>query len=80
MTESSAPLISYSVTKTYDQRGLLNFPPSVVGVLFPSFPYQLGLLCLLTRLGSLLLFNLLQASQQRVDLHLDLSQLPFNSL
>lgn len=34
----------------------------------------------LTRIDSLLLFDLLQAPQQGVDLHLDLSQLPFDGL
>lgn len=35
---------------------------------------------LLTRIDSLLLLDLLQAPQQRVDLHLDLGQLPLDGL
>lgn len=71
--QRAPPLLSpRNVTMTYGPASALNFPPSAFAVLFP--------LLFLTTISSLLLLDLLQASQQRVDLHLDLSQLPFDGL
>lgn len=89
MTESSAALISHNVTKTYGQCVLLISlpqclvpPPLFLNYLSPPHPpgSSNATALLLTRLSPLLLLNLLQAPQQRVDLHLDLSQLPFDGL
>lgn len=76
MTESSAALICHHVIKTYGQCALLISLPLRLG----SFSLLSSPRLALTRIGSLLLLDLLQASQQRVNLDLDLSQLPFNSL
>lgn len=82
MMESFTAPISRNVTKTYGLRVLLISLPQRSVSFSPSLsrPAVNSSARFLTRIGSLLLLDLLQAAQQRVDLHLDLSQLPFNSL